>query len=157
MMICHVVVAALSGQFGAAWTSHTSAGWACVAFIYAFIFFFGLSYGPLGWTLPAEIWPSSLRSKGTSLAVAINWGANFIIGLVAPPMLESIGYGTYIFFAVFCFLAATFSYFFVPETTGKALEQMDEVFGDDTSEETEELRREIARQIAKRQPLSSKK
>ena len=80
----------------------------------------------------------------------MNWGANFVIGLVAPPVLESIDYGPHIFFAVFCFLAAAFSYFFVSETTGKTLEQMDEVFGENTSEEAEELRREIALQYRSR-------
>lgn len=44
---------------------------------------------------------------------------NSIIGLVTPDMLDSITYGTYIFFAVFCLLALGFTFFCIPETRGK--------------------------------------
>lgn len=43
-------------------------------------------------------------------------------------MIESITYGTFVFFAAFCFLAAVFSYFFVPETANKTLEEIDSLF-----------------------------
>lgn len=49
-------------------------------------------------------------------------------GVAVPPMLDSISFGTYIFFACWCFLAATFSYFLVPETSRLTLEQVDELF-----------------------------
>lgn len=41
-----------------------------------------------------------------------------------------MGYGTFIFFGVMCFLGAGFVYFVVPETKNLTLEEMDEVFGD---------------------------
>lgn len=44
---------------------------------------------------------------------------NSIIGLVTPDMLETIKWGTYIFFAAFCLIAFLFTYFFIPETRGK--------------------------------------
>ena len=50
-------------------------------------------------------------------------------------MLESIGYGTYIFFAAFALVAFVFTWFFIPETRGKTLEEMDAVFGDSTAAE----------------------
>lgn len=40
-------------------------------------------------------------------------------------MIESITYGTFIFFAAFCFLSAIFCYFLVPETANKTLEELD--------------------------------
>lgn len=49
-------------------------------------------------------------------------------GVSVPPMIESIGYGTFVFFAAFCALSAVFSYFLVPETANKTLEQIDELF-----------------------------
>ena len=96
----------------------------------SYVIIFGLTYGPLIWTLPSEVFPNATRAKGVGLAVAVSWLANFIIGVAVPPMIVSIGYGTYIFFACFCFLAAIFSFFLVPETANKTLEQMDIVFGD---------------------------
>jgi hypothetical protein len=61
--------------------------------------------------------------------------SNFIIGLVTPDMLETIGYGTYLFFAGFALIAFFFTWFVIPETKGKSLEEMDAVFGDTTAHE----------------------
>ncbi len=68
---------------------------------------------------------------------------NFIIGLVTPDMLAQIKWGTYIFFAAFCLLALGFTYFFVPETRGKMLEDMDLVFGDKAAHEEKDRIRQI--------------
>jgi hypothetical protein len=50
-------------------------------------------------------------------------------------MLETIGYGTYLFFAGFALLAFFFTWFLIPETKGKSLEDMDAVFKDTTAHE----------------------
>ena len=110
-------------------------------------FLSGLTYGPVGWTLPAEVYPNARRSKGVGLATAVNWIANFAIGVCVPPMIESLGFGTYVFFGVWCLIAGIFGYFLVPETAGKTLEQMDEVFKDNSGAEELELKREIVRRL----------
>lgn len=43
-------------------------------------------------------------------------------------MIETLTYGTFIFFAAFCFLAAVFSFFLVPETANKTLEEITALF-----------------------------
>lgn len=60
-------------------------------------------------------------------------------------MLEKIGFGTYIFFAGFAVLAGVFTWFFVPETRGRSLEEMDAVFGDSTAGEEKKRLVGIAR------------
>lgn len=55
-------------------------------------------------------------------------------GLITPPLVVNTGYGAYVFFAVFCVLSGLWTYFFVPETKGRTLEQMDHVFKDNSSE-----------------------
>lgn len=62
-------------------------------------------------------------------------------------MIESLGFGTYVFFGVWCLIAGVFGYFLVPETAGKTLEQMDEVFKDNSGAEELELKREIVRRL----------
>lgn len=131
--ICYTVIAILSAVYEKDWASNKAAGWACVAMAFAFILVYGVSYSPLGWALPPEVFPTATRSKGVALAVAVNWLSNFVIGIVVPPMIESIHYGTYIFFAFFCYLAGVWAVMLVPETMGKTLEEMDEVFGDRAS------------------------
>lgn len=70
-----------------------------------------------------------------------------IIGLITPPMVQDTGFGAFAFFAVFCFLAFIFTFFFVPETKGATLEQMDAVFKDVSSEAEEERKRRIESEI----------
>ncbi|OJJ05553.1 hypothetical protein ASPVEDRAFT_174600 [Aspergillus versicolor CBS 583.65] len=127
---CYMVIAILSGLFSQDWTSHVAAGWACVAFAFLFILVFGVSYSPLGWALPSEVFTTASRSKGVALATCINWLSNFIIGVITPPMMETQGYRTYIFFTVWCFLAGVWAFLLVPETKGKTLEEIDDEFGD---------------------------
>lgn len=91
--------------------------------------------------MPSEIFPSSLRAKGVALATSSNWPNNFIIGLITPPLVQSAGFGAYVFFAVFCVLSGVWTYFCVPETNGRTLEQMDHVFKDGNGEK-ERVRRE---------------
>ncbi|KAH8655834.1 general substrate transporter [Xylariales sp. PMI_506] len=145
-MTCLVAIAVLVGKFEGIWGDNVSAGWACVAMAFLFIIVFGASYSPLGWAIPPEVFPVALRSKGVAFAVAINWISNFTVGVVTPPMIESIGFRTYIFYACFAFLAAIWAYFFVPETMDKSLEELDSAFGDHSGHEESEVMREILSQ-----------
>ncbi|CZS75096.1 unnamed protein product [Fusarium graminearum] len=129
------IMAVLVGVFNEKWGSNPAAGWAAVAMAFCFILIYGVSYAPLGWALPAEVFPNSSRSKGVALATATVWLFNFVVGVATPPMIESIGFGVYIFFGSWCFLAAVWAFFLVPETKGKTLEQIDEVFNDHTAQE----------------------
>lgn len=125
-----VIVGGIIGGFGSTLVSHKAAGWVGIAFIYIYDINFSYSFAPIGWVLPSEIFNLGNRSKAMSITTSATWMCNFVIGLVTPDMLDTIGYGTYIFFAVFCLLAFGFTYFFIPETRGKSLEDMDAVFGD---------------------------
>ena len=75
------------------------------------------------------------------------WLANFIIGVIVPEMQLKLGWGTYLFFGCFCFAASVFSYFFVPETAGKSLEQIAAVFGDKLVGEEQQMQEEIAQDV----------
>ena len=65
-----------------------------------------------------------------------------MIGTVTPTMMDNIGYGTYVFFAAMCFLAGIWAFFLVPETSGKSLEEIDELFGDSSGQEESQIIRE---------------
>ncbi|PLB52416.1 general substrate transporter [Aspergillus steynii IBT 23096] len=134
-----VVVGAIIGAYGSDLVNHKSAGWAGIAFIYIYDVNFSYSFAPIGWVLPSEIFNLSIRSKAISITTSATWMCNFIIGLITPDMLDSITWGTYIFFAAFCVLALGFTFFCIPETRGKTLEDMDLIFGDTAAHE-EKLR-----------------
>lgn len=61
--------------------------------------------------------------------------------------MQNTGFGAYTFFAVFCLLSLVWTYFFVPETRGRTLEQMDHIFKDADSQEEEARRHAIEAEI----------
>ncbi|OGE51022.1 hypothetical protein PENARI_c015G02726 [Penicillium arizonense] len=143
MVLSHLIIAVLMSQFQSDWTSHTGEAWVCVAFLCFFMLSYGASWGPIPWAMPAEIFPSSLRAKGMAYSTMSNWLNNFIIGLITPPLVQNTGYGTYVFFCVFCVLSFVWTWFFVPETNGRTLEEMDEVFQDNTGSDERDQRSRI--------------
>ncbi|RMY68300.1 hypothetical protein D0863_07205 [Hortaea werneckii] len=134
MGIPHVIMAGIVGKFSGKWESNAGVGWFGVALIYVYALAYAASYGPLTWTLPAEVFPSSKRAKGVGAATAVNWLSNFIVGVIVPEMQIQIGWGTYLFFGCFCFAAAIFAFFLVPETAGRSLEDIGSMFGNRISE-----------------------
>lgn len=78
MCISHIIVASILGVYANSFAEHPGAGWAGVAFIYIFIANFAYSWGPVGWVLPSEIMPLSIRSKAMSISTSANWFCNFI-------------------------------------------------------------------------------
>jgi len=122
-------MALLFGLFHSSWSRHVAAGWIACTFVWLFAIGFGYSWGPCAWILIAEIWPLSIRGKGVSIAASSNWMNNFIVGQVTPTMLTHLGFGTFIFFGAFSLMGGLFIMFFVPETKGVTLEEMEEVFG----------------------------
>ncbi|KAG8716496.1 hypothetical protein FRC08_009405 [Ceratobasidium sp. 394] len=130
MGVCHLIIAILYACFNDSWPSHTAAGWVACVLVWIFAAAFGYSWGPAAWVLVAEIYPISVRGPGMSVAASSNWMNNFIVGQVTPSMMEHITYGTFIFFGLFSLMGGAFIYFFVPETKGLTLEEMDLAFGD---------------------------
>ncbi|KAK1468037.1 hypothetical protein CCUS01_06741 [Colletotrichum cuscutae] len=151
MTISQAVIAILVGLYSNDWPSHTTQGWVSVAFLLMYMFVFGATWGPVPWALPSEVFPSSLRAKGVAISTCSNWINNFIIGLVTPPLVQGTGFGAYVFFAAFCLLAFVWVWFCVPETNGKTLEQMDEVFGDRTGLDDVAKKNQIFREVVDEQ------
>ncbi|KAJ6157515.1 hypothetical protein N7470_005107 [Penicillium chermesinum] len=142
-----VIVGGILGGYGDSLINNKSAGWAGIAFIYIYDINFSYSFAPIGWVLPSEIFNLSIRSKAVSITTSATWMCNFIIGLVTPDMLETISWGTYIFFAAFCLIALAFTFFVIPETRGKTLEDMDLIFGDTAAHEEKKHIKNIEAQL----------
>jgi len=77
----------------------------------------------------SEVYPLSMRAKGVSIGGSANWLNNFAVGLATSPFIGASNFGTFIFFGIMSVLAILFLIFFVPETKGRTLEEMDELFG----------------------------
>jgi len=95
---------------------------------YLFVCSFAITMGPVSWTYPPEIFPMRVRAKAVALSTASNWLFNFALAWAVPPALSSINYRTYFIFGAFNAAAAIHVFFCFPETTGRTLEEVDEVF-----------------------------
>ena len=60
-------------SFASNWPAHQVDAWVAVSMLLVYMVVFGLSWGPVPWAMPAEIFPSSLRAKGVALSTLSNW------------------------------------------------------------------------------------
>ncbi|KAL3295157.1 hexose carrier protein [Colletotrichum asianum] len=96
-------------------------------------FVFNMFYTPLGiisWVYPAEIFPVEVRALGNAITTFTNWTVNLVFAQFSPQALTSIGFRYFYVFFVFNLIAMLCYISFFPETKGRTLEQMDELFGD---------------------------
>ncbi|WP_394236790.1 sugar porter family MFS transporter [Niallia oryzisoli] len=91
---------------------------------------------PVTWLVIAELFPAKLRGLGSGICIFFLWIVNFIIGLTFPMLLSSIGLsGTFFAFVAIGVLAVGFVFKYMPETSDRTLEELEEYFrakyGDD--------------------------
>ncbi|KOS20945.1 Quinate permease [Escovopsis weberi] len=107
----------------------SSASIAMVAMIYLYVIGYSASWGPTPWVFVSEIFPTRLREYGVGLAASTQWLFNFVITQITPAAVNHIGWRTFIMFGVFCVAMGAFIVFFLKETKGRTLEEMDILFG----------------------------
>ena len=90
--------------------------------VYSACFMF--SWGPICWVYISELFPNTLRSQATAIAVAFQWIFNFIVSSTFVPMYTRSPFFAYALYGVICLVAAVFVWKVVPETKGKTLEEM---------------------------------
>jgi len=127
------LVSATVEHVGAA--SSTSSSYVAIAAVIVYIMGFSFSWGPVVWIMLSEIYPNSIRGKAMSIAVAAQWIMNFIVTLTFPVMDGSsylnahFNHGfAYWVYGVCSFLAALFVIRFLPETKGRTLESIQEIW-----------------------------
>ena len=99
---------------------------------------FMFSWGPICWVLIAEIFPNTIRGAAVAIAVAFQWIFNFIVSSTFVPMFnmhlqpgDDFGHWfTYGLYGLICVGAALFVWRLVPETKGKTLEDMTQLWNE---------------------------
>ena len=103
--------------------------WLAIVCVITFIVFFSLGWGPLPWLLMSEIFPPRVRGVASGFVTLVNWVFVFIVTNSFHGMLGTLHeQGTFWFFAGFCFVSFLYTLFFVPETKGKTLEEIEKIF-----------------------------
>lgn len=132
MLICQAVVAAAIGaKFGINGNPGELPKWyaiVVVVFICTYVAGFAWSWGPLGWLVPSEIFPLEIRSAAQSINVSVNMVFTFIVAQIFLTMLCHLKFGLFLFFAFFVLIMSFFVYFFLPETKGIPIEEMNQIW-----------------------------
>ncbi|RRT55691.1 hypothetical protein B296_00045240 [Ensete ventricosum] len=85
-----------------------------------------VSFGPISWLMVSEIFPLRTRGRGISLAVLTNFGSNALVTFAFSPLKELIGPANiFLLFGAIALLSLAFVYFYVPETKGLSLEEIE--------------------------------
>lgn len=104
------------------------AGMLVPIYLFIFIAFFAFSQGAVIWVFIAEIFPNEVRAYGQTVGSSTHWIMAALISFSFPMITEMFGgAAAFGFFTVMMICQLIFAWKFMPETRGRALEDMDRV------------------------------
>ncbi|MCJ1378111.1 hypothetical protein MMC17_001207 [Xylographa soralifera] len=121
----------------------TSSGAAAIAIVYLEAASYNLSWGPCAWLYLGEMFPSRIRELGVASGAASQWIFNFMMSQITPHAIANIGaWKTFMMFCIFNYAIVGYAWWFLRETAGRSLEEMETVFGSaETAFDVEATRR----------------
>ena len=100
--------------------------WIAVICLMGYVASFAISLGPIFWLLIAEIYPLKIRGLAEGTAATFNWASNLVVSLTFLTLVEKLGASsTFLLYALASVASWLFAYYFVPETKGRTLEQIE--------------------------------
>jgi sugar porter (SP) family MFS transporter len=123
-----VSMAVLAGTGG-----HSSLAPVALTFMFIYACSYAIGYLGLPFLYASEIAPLRLRVPVSAISVTGQWLGQFVVGQITPPGTANLGSHYWIIFAVFNASFLPLIYFFFPETNGKSLEDIDEMFESSTA------------------------
>lgn len=130
MFICFLIFASV-GHFSLDHENPQNtpkAGTALIVFSCFFIAAYAVSWGPLIWAICGELFPSKYRDVCVSLSTASNWTWNFLLCFFTPFISSAIDYRYGYVFGACCAAGSIITYFFVNESYGRTLEEIDTMY-----------------------------
>lgn len=104
-------------------------GWAVALSLYVFMAFYAIGPGVCVWLALSELMPTRIRSNGMSIALVVNQVVSTTLAAIFLPIVGNYGYSTIFFvFAGFTVIYLVTAVFFLPETKGKTLEEIEAHF-----------------------------
>ncbi|KAL5117030.1 hexose transporter hxt5 [Pleosporales sp. CAS-2024a] len=104
------------------------AGNIMIVFTCLFIAAFATTWGPLVWAIVGEMFPARYRALCMALATSANWLCNFLISFFSSMITAQIDYLYGLVFGTCCFALFFVVYFFMMETKGRSLEEIDSMY-----------------------------
>uniref|UniRef100_A0A8C2W659 Major facilitator superfamily (MFS) profile domain-containing protein n=1 Tax=Chinchilla lanigera TaxID=34839 RepID=A0A8C2W659_CHILA len=109
----------------------------CIVAILIYVAFFEIGPGPIPWFIVAELFSQGPRPAAMAIAGCSNWTSNFLVALLFPLAVASLGAYVFIIFTTFLVIFLLFTYFKVPETQGRTFEDIRRAFEGHTQEAPE--------------------
>jgi MFS family permease len=104
-------------------------GWLVAIGLYLFVAFYAMGPGVCVWLALSELMPTRIRSNGMSIALVINQLVSTTLAAIFLPVVGKFGYATmFLIFAGFTVIYLLTAIFFLPETKGKTLEEIEKHF-----------------------------
>ncbi|XP_062185048.1 sugar transport protein MST1-like [Phragmites australis] len=132
MMVCQLAMSwMLAGHLGkhnAVVTMPRNYALGVLVLMCLYTFSYGLSWGPLKWVVPSEIYPLEIRSAGQAMTVSIALCLSFAQTQVFTTLLCGMKYAIFLFYAGWVLVMTAFIAAFLPETKGVPLEAMQSVW-----------------------------
>jgi sugar porter (SP) family MFS transporter len=120
-----ITLSALGFVFRHPTQTGTSAALAVISMM-LYVAAFAISLGPIFWLMISEIYPLKIRSSTEGLSAAFNWGSNLLVSLTFLTLVEELGASrTFWLYGMLAVAAWIFSYYRVPETKGRTLEEIE--------------------------------
>ncbi|KAL4963444.1 sugar porter family MFS transporter [Aspergillus stella-maris] len=124
------VCLAMSAVYGQEDNRNMSGARAAIAMIFLYSCGYAVFFNATIWVVPSELFPFFLRSTGMGLGVFSKSVAAIILSQITPTAMENVGWRYYALFIATNLAAAVVYFFWLPETGGKTLEEIAELFGD---------------------------
>jgi sugar porter (SP) family MFS transporter len=103
-----------------------SLGWIAEISLMIYVGAFAIGLGPVFWLLISEIYPLKIRGVAMSVATSANWGANLFVALTFLTLIQATGRSsTFWIYGLVGIGAWLFTWFYVPETKGRSLEDIE--------------------------------
>jgi SP family myo-inositol transporter-like MFS transporter 13 len=103
--------------------------WVTMLGMVMYLLFFAPGMGPMPWTINSELYPSWARSWCLSAATSTNWLFNLLISMTFLSLTKAITkHGAFYLYAALSFVGFIYFALVLPETKGKTLEEMDDLF-----------------------------
>ncbi|KAF2802930.1 general substrate transporter [Mytilinidion resinicola] len=129
-LVAVVLETAMVGRFVTSSTPNKDGQKVAIFAIMFFVFFYGLFIDAASFIYSSEVYPTNIRSRGVAMATFTYFAACITYVTPGATAIANIGYKYFIVFICLTVVTIIVVFFYYPETKGKSLEELAELFGD---------------------------